>query len=497
MPTPQLMIDTIELLKANTTYALPAAAVQLSWQSGTGSAILVSIDGTNFSTLGTSTGLEVKTVNTAAIFLKTSTPGTRIVAKPSPALIIPDPLTIGRINITDQLHLTNSSKITATNTAGTGDMTVVSFGPTDAIKIGDDTTVSGIQLHAINTIGLWAGGGAFKWATDISGAWFPGATNAYDIGLAASNHVRNIYLDGAVIIGTNPATTGAIRLANNTSIVWRNAANTADNVLISGAAGELSLGDNGKWKINSTGTLYPFVDAGCQIGSAAVRPSSIFISDFVIIGTPTAQSGAIRLANNASIYWRNAANDADVQGLWLASDNNLYVSASLLPRTTGTFVLGTAGSQWLAASFSVHIAIGTNPATTGAIRLAKDTGLNWRNLTGTGDLSPIWSDGQTLYLGRDTASLFVQATSSLSATPTNTVDLGSTSNAWRSAYLGTSLSIGTNPATTGAIRLANNQGIRWRNSANTADLAPLNDYEEGTFTPTLFAGGGTPTYTTQ
>src|SRR5262245_20256284 len=451
MPTPQLMIDTIELLKANTTYALPAAAVQLSWQSGTGSAILVSIDGTNFSTLGTSTGLEVKTVNTAAIFLKTSTPGTRIVAKPSPALIIPDPLTIGRINITDQLHLTNSSKITATNTAGTGDMTVVSFGPTDAIKIGDDTTVSGIQLHAINTIGLWAGGGAFKWATDISGAWFPGTTNAYDIGLAASNHVRNIYLDGAVIIGTNPASIGAIRLANSGIIYGRNAANTGDVVIAYVHSDNgLRFGDVAAkcpYIIANTG-IWTLPDNTNDFGIATGRWRSAYLGTSLSIGTNPATTGAIRLANNIGLYARNAANSADVTLISIDTNNDVFIGQGgslnvktgghLSPVTSATYSLGTPFGKWVDLYLTNSVQIGTNPATIGAIRLANNQGIYFRNFANSADIwGLIVDNNNNMIFGYGANSMLVYT--HVYAQPDASFDLGNAGQRFRNLFLSSSV----------------------------------------------------------
>lgn len=53
---------------------------------------------------------------------------------------------------------------------------------------------------------------------------------------------------------------------------------------------------------------------------------------------------------------------------------------------------------------------------------------------------------------------------------TNTRDLGTATFKWRSAYLGTCLCIGTNPAAAGAIRLANNTYVAARNAANSLNV---------------------------
>lgn len=52
----------------------------------------------------------------------------------------------------------------------------------------------------------------------------------------------------------------------------------------------------------------------------------------------------------------------------------------------------------------------------------------------------------------------------------NTVDIGGSSNRVRTGYFGTALAVGTNPATTGGIRISNANGFTGRNAANTADI---------------------------
>jgi hypothetical protein len=51
--------------------------------------------------------------------------------------------------------------------------------------------------------------------------------NAYDIGSPATKF-RGGYFSTSLVVGTNPAATGALRLANANFVVARNAANSAD-----------------------------------------------------------------------------------------------------------------------------------------------------------------------------------------------------------------------------------------------------------------------------
>jgi hypothetical protein len=81
---------------------------------------------------------------------------------------------------------------------------------------------------------------------------------------------------------------------------------------------------------------YVSVTGGSVTGSLAV-------SSFVAVGTNPAQSGAVRLANNSKVTWRNPAGTADHDGIYLGADGIMRVAA-----VTGTalnlFVTGAANS---------------------------------------------------------------------------------------------------------------------------------------------------------
>lgn len=116
-------------------------------------------------------------------------------------------------------------------------------------------------------------------------------------------------------------------------------------------------------------------------------------------------------------------------------------------------------------AFTGSLAIGTNPASQGSIRLAKDGAIWVRNAANTGDVRFLGNDGSQFYLGG----------------AVNT----SCSGSWNFV---TGLSIGSNPASAGAIRLANGAVVNARNAANTADV-PI--YVGGTLVNKTKAG--TPT----
>lgn len=97
-----------------------------------------------------------------------------------------------------------------------------------------------------------SGTGTTAWDFQPTGVFGPADDNVQDLGAAASQRVRTGYFGTAVTIGTNPATTGAVRLANNTSIIWRNAANSSDDGVI------YFTGSNGFQFDATAGTVFQF-----------------------------------------------------------------------------------------------------------------------------------------------------------------------------------------------------------------------------------------------
>jgi hypothetical protein len=105
-------------------------------------------------------------------------------------------------------------------------------------------------------------------------------------------------LTTSLAIGTNPATTGAIRLANNQTIAARNAANTADiNLLQLYTDNFLYIGSNTSGlilrsaaPISFENRLDPVTDNALDIGAASFRWRNIFVSSSVVnkvkAGTP-------------------------------------------------------------------------------------------------------------------------------------------------------------------------------------------------------------------
>lgn len=141
---------------------------------------------------------------------------------------------------------------------------------------GTDTIISTVGNDAIR---FNTNGGISKWliaasATDYS--FIPGSDNAYDLGSTA-NRARSGYFGTAVLIGTNPASVGGVRLAHQSAIVSRNAANSNNLGLVTGDTDRLLLGFAGGTPLTDIILNYDSEDTNVIMRSDS--NSNHFVSD--------------------------------------------------------------------------------------------------------------------------------------------------------------------------------------------------------------------------
>lgn len=241
---------------------------------------------------------------------------------------------------------------------------VFKVGPGGGVSIGTNPALTG-SLNLPNNADI-------RWRN---------AANTADLGmkLTVSN---NIQFATNIEIGlAQPSTTGALRLQNNDNIGWRNAANS----------GNYSLGVNSSDVLTYSGSDFAFGSTPSTLAGALRLPNLTLVSwrnaansgnvwlgpnassDDTLYysgtsitlagGTNTASSGALRLQNNTSVSWRNAANTGNI-GLAVNSGDNLTTGAVAL-------ILGNGGT----------------PASSGALRLNNNTNVSWRNAANTGDIT--------------------------------------------------------------------------------------------------------------
>lgn len=187
---------------------------------------------------------------------------------------------------------------------------------------------------------------------------------------------------------TTGAASGVIRLANNTSIKARNAANSQDLVLV-----ESDASDN------------------VRIGSDA-NTASVVLGDnspVIKIGTGTvASAGTTRYPSASSLTSRNNGNTADITMMSTDASDNLTLGDSIntaivtlnaksgstvLSKIAGTTVLTVAGALVTSAQ---PLAIGATVASTGQIRLPNNVNVSARNAANSQDLPLVGIDGSNV-----------------------------------------------------------------------------------------------------
>jgi len=318
--TPQLMLGVVELMKANVAYALPGNAVQLSWQDPSGSTVQVSIDGVNYSTLGTGAANVVSSASTSAVFIKTSSTTTSIVAKSPPG--IPGTIT-GSISTTGQFLAAD----------GTASAPSYSFSahPNTGIyySSGLDFSISGNPSLRITSTQAWfASNYEFGWCSSNPDAAFPDtilvrdAANTLALRNSTNKNILNIY---NTYTSASVYERLSIGFTTNSASILVNQLGSTDRSLIIGTPGTGSLFFNtnnvNSWQINSSGHLLAVADNTYDIGSAGVRPRNLFLSGGFdaggagtfnsIVAMPAGGASTSRLAfsstTNFGIYWGSGA----------------------------------------------------------------------------------------------------------------------------------------------------------------------------------------------
>lgn len=230
-----------------------------------------------------------------------------------------------------QVRLPSLGQINWRNAADSGDIGGFSSNASDQVQIGSDLVGSSDSFRNL-------GSSTIRWANVLS------------------------------IIGTfggnNPASAGALRMPNATSIVWRNAANSGNvTALTVNASDQLSIGAD----------LVPSSDSFRNLGGAALRWANILGVIVTAGGNNPAASGQIRLPNGSQINFRNNANSSDIVGLAVDSSDRVIVGADFAPASDNTRALGTGALRWASITAAGEI-IGKDLApasTTGATVAAR------------------------------------------------------------------------------------------------------------------------------
>jgi len=163
MPTEGLQKGVAVLMTANQTYALPSGGIQLSWQSAAGSDMLASNDNSTFFSIGVSAANEVKTVFTSALFIKTATANTTVVAKAAQSSVLwndPTSRIFGRAaNVINSLVTVVSRQVGPVDTSFRGScycnvLSGTTYAMVAVIRFTDESGTTGTRIITMMTGGL-------------------------------------------------------------------------------------------------------------------------------------------------------------------------------------------------------------------------------------------------------------------------------------------------------------------------------------------------------
>lgn len=158
----------------------------------------------------------------------------------------------------ERVTVTSAGMQVANDLAVTGALTVGSFG----VDILDTATATDLVMKRNGAIREKLISGGVSFWTGSSGSEVQRA----DFGTSG------LTMSGSLILGTNPATTGSIRMANNTAIVQRNFANSDEFKLA-------EMDANNIVKLSDTSALLTYVQAGSSAPVTIINgslPSSKF-----------------------------------------------------------------------------------------------------------------------------------------------------------------------------------------------------------------------------
>jgi hypothetical protein len=251
-----------------------------------------------------------------------------------------------------------------------------------------------------------------------------------DVDIFSPLNMRGGYISG--VGGPDAATGGAVRMANGTGIVGRNAADDDDIVIVSLSGGDaVGVGDRNLIVYSNGNTSLQ----GNKLVNVGSRNSSI--------------SGAINLGNGKSVSARNADDDGDVALMRLSGGDNLEIGGNQLNLFRG----GAISAQ---GNIIVNIG-GTADANSGAVRLANTASIAWRNSDDTDDHELYLAGGDGLVYKRgNTRTFTIRGSGDISLAGNRIFDVGD----------------GTG-AKSGGIRMGNNTDIKARNAASDGDIRAI------------------------
>lgn len=240
-----------------------------------------------------------------------------------------------------------------------------------------------------------------------------GSTVKVTIGGGSSDHVT---------LGANAATSGLIRLATDSAVIFRNSDNSANVVGIKQNGTGIYVGAD-ESQASQAATINLYASAQVYLGTGSTTRLQVTSSgvglyqntDSLDLGrTEVATTGKLRLRNTDAIVSRNGANDGNTIFAVTDVNNDMYIGTSAAYDTqmrgfrmysTSGGIMGVANANYIGwgsfASASDQIAIfngrnlaltTSNPSSTGDLRMGSAQSIKSRNNANSGDFTIVATD---------------------------------------------------------------------------------------------------------
>lgn len=273
---------------------------------------------------------------------------------------------------------------------------------------------------------------------------------------------------------TSVGSAGSVAYSTGTAYAF-SAVGTSGQAMISGGAGAptwfaptegsvLFAGTSGVLAQNNANFFWD--NSNAQLGLGTSSPSTRFHS--VGNNLDTEATGSVGAGLFAVSVTKNDANVRTFSGVKIAP--TLNTGASNTTTTFNVLEIDTTNTSMTGLTTNLlKLSYG------GTQRFLIDS-LGNQTIDGTVTYNNDVTFTANVTLGNastDTVTFTSQVNSAVTPSSDNVYDLGTSGNRWRTGYYSTSVTIGTNPAASGALRLANAGWITARNAANSGDVNVL------------------------
>lgn len=305
--------------------------------------------------------------------------------------------------------ITGNLTVTGSGTFG-GNALINSSGKITGIVAANFSSLDGSAITGLN-------------ATQLGSGTVPSAVLSGTYGEALTfDNAANIFSGSYVELGAAPASSGAVRLSYNESIVSMN------SVGVPVALAKLGTSDTLELAEATVHSLYNFTDVTYDIGTLTERFRQLFVRDVytslaVFASSAVATAGAIRLGNDTgfAITWRNAADTANHRFYLDSADvfqleSEVEIHGDIKPDTPNTRNLGSSVNKYANAYFNGGV------YSTDVI-VAHAGSLQGTTLAGVAfDILSVNASDQ-IVIGDGTAALKINKAGIVASGGSNTVDL--------------------------------------------------------------------------